>query len=92
MSSAGVQLTIKGMVQGVGFRYWCYRRARGLGLSGWVRNNPDGSVSVDVEGDRGLLGEFIKEIKVGPRYATVTEVDVAWTEFTGRYRDFDIAM
>ncbi|MEW5994082.1 MAG: acylphosphatase [Candidatus Zixiibacteriota bacterium] len=92
MTAAAVEMTVRGMVQGIGFRYWCYHRAQALGVTGWVRNNPDGSVSMAVEGDRSLLDEFIQEIKVGPRYASVTDVDIKWTEFRGQYRTFEIRM
>ncbi len=92
MNWVGVQLTIRGMVQGVGFRYWCYRRARELALTGWVRNNPDGSVSVAAEGERSVLEEFIRQLKVGPSHASVSDVAVRWTEFTGKFHNFDITM
>ncbi|MFQ6008548.1 MAG: acylphosphatase, partial [Candidatus Zixiibacteriota bacterium] len=65
MNSAGVQLRIQGVVQGVGYRYYCLRKAREFGLKGWVKNNPDGSVSVVAEGDRSLIEDLIKELKVG---------------------------
>ncbi len=92
MNSVGAQLTIRGLVQGIGYRYYCYRAAKSLGLTGWVKNNPDGSVLVMAEGDRSLVEELIKELKVGPPSAAVTDVDVAWTEYTGRYRNFDVSM
>ena len=92
MNSVGAQLTIRGLVQGIGYRYYCYRAASSLGLTGWVKNNPDGSVLVMAEGDRSLVEELIKELKVGPPSATVTDVDVAWTEYTGRFRNFDVSM
>ncbi len=92
MNSVGAQLTIRGFVQGVGYRYYCYRMARSLGLTGWVRNSPDGSVLAVAEGDRSLIEELIKELRVGPPAANVTDVDVAWTEYSGRFRNFDVSM
>jgi len=92
VNSVGAQLTIRGLVQGIGYRYYCYRAAKSLGLTGWVKNNPDGSVLVMAEGDRSLVEELIKELKVGPPSAGVTDVDVAWTEYTGRFRNFDVSM
>ncbi|HWR83806.1 MAG TPA: acylphosphatase [Candidatus Deferrimicrobium sp.] len=91
MSAAGVQLTIRGMVQGVGYRYWCYRQATELGVTGWVKNNRDGTVAVMAEGDRGLLEELIGQLKVGPSHAQVTDIVVTWTAFTGRYTRFDVS-
>jgi acylphosphatase len=90
VNTVGVQLKVHGLVQGVGYRFYCIHKARSLGLSGWVKNNPDGTVSVTAEGDRSLLEEFIKELKVGPPSASVTDIDVVWTPFTGRYKDFEI--
>ncbi|MFH1372438.1 MAG: acylphosphatase [bacterium] len=83
-------MTIRGNVQGVGYRYYCYRRAAGLGVGGWVKNNPDGSVSVAAEGERSLLEELIKDLKVGPPGAVVTDIDVTWEKLSGSYQGFNI--
>ena len=91
MNSVGVQLRIRGLVQGVGYRYYCLRKARGLGLKGWVKNNPDGSVSIAAEGDRSLLEELIDELRLGPPSASVSDIDVTWTHYSGRLGDFDLA-
>lgn len=61
-------------------------------MTGWVKNNPDGSVLVMAEGDRSVIEELIKELKIGPPSAAVTDVNVAWSEYTGRFRSFDVAM
>ncbi len=90
MSLVRVHLTIRGMVQGVGYRYFCYRTALGLGLNGWTRNMPDGSVQVEVEGDRGTVEILIKELTVGPSHANVTNVEPEWREYTGRFNRFEI--
>ncbi len=90
MSSVAAELKIRGLVQGVGYRYYCYRKALNLNLTGWARNNRDGSVSAHVEGERGAIEAFIKDIKAGPPSASVTEVDVSWSDFTGQYPRFDI--
>ncbi|UCD65182.1 MAG: acylphosphatase [Candidatus Zixiibacteriota bacterium] len=92
MSSVAAELNIRGIVQGVGFRYFCYRRALELNLSGWARNNPDGSVSAHVEGARGDIEAYIADLKVGPRSASVQDVRVQWADFTGRYDRFDITV
>jgi acylphosphatase len=90
MSIQAVHLKISGMVQGVGFRYYAHRSANSLGLTGWVANLPNGAVEILAEGDRSLLEEFIKEMKVGPRSASVRDVDVRWTEATGKHRGFEV--
>ena len=90
MGSVAAELHVRGVVQGVGFRYFCHRSAMNLNLTGWARNNPDGSVSVWVEGDRGAIEQFIDNLKVGPRSASVSDIKVDWKEFTGRYSGFNI--
>lgn len=90
MSSVAAELKVRGVVQGVGYRYFCYRSALNLNLTGWARNNPDGSVGAWVEGERGAVEQFIDDIKAGPRHAAVTDVQVNWKEFTGKFSGFDI--
>jgi len=86
----GVHIVVKGMVQGVGFRYFVRDRASRLGLNGIVQNKYDGSVTIDVEGDRSLIEELIKDVKTGPRFADVTDMLVEWKCFENRYHSFDI--
>jgi acylphosphatase len=90
MSAHKAEMLISGVVQGVGFRYFVYRIAQQLNLTGWVRNLPDGRVQAVAEGDRGPLEDLIKQLRVGPRFGTVTGVDVNWKEPTGKYRSFEI--
>lgn len=73
MSDLHVRIT--GMVQGVGFRWFVRERARRLGLSGWVRNLPDGSVEVAASGEPGQLELLRSELRRGPSGARVDEVD-----------------
>ena len=77
-------------MQGVGFRFYCHRLANGLGITGWVRNNPDGSVSIRAEGDRGLVEELIKNLKIGPRAAIIKEVKIRWIPFSGEFKSFEV--
>lgn len=65
---------VTGKVQGVGFRYWTHHTAFSLGLHGWVRNRPDGSVEIVAEGDLGSLRQFEKELWQGPVSSRVTDV------------------
>ena len=69
MSQLHVRVT--GVVQGVGFRWFVRERARRLGLAGWVRNLPDGSVEVLAKGDEGQLDLLRGELRRGPRGAAV---------------------
>lgn len=90
MNESAVHLKIRGVVQGVGYRYFCYRTAVGLGLKGHARNLPDGSVLVEAEGGRAELEIFIKELKVGPMHASVTDIDVNWSEPQGKFDSFQV--
>jgi len=92
VNSVHVELRIRGFVQGVGYRYYCYRMAKSLGLTGYVKNNYDGSVSITAEGDRSLVEQFIEDLKIGPSSASVTDIDVTWAEYSGRFHSFDVAM
>ncbi len=83
-------IIVNGVVQGVGFRYFVYRIALRLGLKGYVQNNFDGTVEIDTEGNRSLIEEFIKEVKVGPRSARVTDINIQWKEPQHRYKEFSI--
>ena len=73
MSDLHVRIT--GMVQGVGFRWLVRERARRLGLKGWVRNLPDGSVEVVASGDPGQLDLLKGELQRGPRGAAVDKLE-----------------
>ena len=57
---------VKGSVQGVGFRFRAVRYAGRLGITGYVRNLPDGDVEMELEGERGALGQFLFEIGQSP--------------------------
>lgn len=71
---------VYGVVQGVGYRYFVYRIATSLGLSGYVKNLPDGSVEVVAQGDKGLVLDLIDDLKIGPRHAHVKRIDLIWEE------------
>ena len=81
---------VSGLVQGVSFRYYTQREARGLGLTGWVRNRPDGSVEVLAEGDKRQLDELVAFLNYGPSMAVVERVDVAWQPASNAFQDFEI--
>ncbi len=66
---------VRGRVQGVGFRFFVEREAHMLGLAGWVRNNPDGSVEVLAMGTPEQLAGLRSRLRAGPRAARVDAVD-----------------
>ncbi len=69
-------VTVYGRVQGVGFRFAAVSEAERLGLAGWVRNCPDGTVEAEVEGGSEPVAAMIEWLGHGPRWASVTRVDV----------------
>lgn len=91
MNSVRVRLRVRGRVQGVWFRGSAQERARELGLVGWVRNEPDGSVELEAEGSRDAVDALTAWCRTGPDLARVDAVDVASVPATGAERDFQIA-
>lgn len=81
---------IAGRVQGVGYRYFAEDEANRLGLTGYVRNMPDGSVEVVAEGPRNVLEGFLAILRRGPSGANVTNVRHSFVPATGEFRDFHI--
>jgi acylphosphatase len=81
---------VRGNVQGVGFRYFIQRKARQLGLRGWVRNNDDGTVELVAEGPRPDLEQLMMAAEEGPRTARVQRVEVQWSSATGGLDAFDL--
>jgi len=71
------RVVVHGDVQGVGYRYSCARQAEELGVRGWVRNRPDGSVELVAEGEPDAVERLVAWTRNGPRHATVSRVDVA---------------
>ena len=64
-------------MQGVGFRFFVRERAALEGLAGWTRNTADGSVEVEIEGDRDAVDRFERAVRMGPAGARVESVDVS---------------
>jgi acylphosphatase len=73
-------MIVEGLVQGVGFRWFVGRHAQSLGLRGFVSNLYNGNVEIEVVGERGLIEELIKQVKVGPRSAHVANLRLEWIE------------
>jgi acylphosphatase len=87
---AAFRATVEGMVQGVGFRYMTLRQARQLGLTGYVRNLPGGSVEVLAEGEKQRLSRLRSWLGHGPPGAYVRRLEVANLPYTGLYKRFQI--
>lgn len=84
-------LTVKvtGRVQGVSFRWYARQEAERLGVRGWVRNDPDGSVSALVEGEEAAVDAMVDWCRHGPSSAVVRDVAVTAAEPSGARR-FDV--
>ena len=90
MSDAGaVHIVVHGRVQGVFFRAGTQKAAEGLGLAGWVKNCPDGSVEIHAEGNKEELEELVAWCRKGPPLASVSNMDLNWIEAEG-LSSFDI--
>jgi len=87
---ASLQAIVYGYVQGIFFRAFVSRQASELGLTGYVRNLPEGAVEVHAEGERNRLEKLIGYLKVGPPGARVQKVVTSWSEYTGSYSGFSI--
>ena len=70
------RLTIRGRVQGVGYRHWAMTAGLRLGITGWVRNRTDGSVEALIVGDDAAIGAMIDACRRGPAGARVDDVDI----------------
>ncbi|HVU52675.1 MAG TPA: acylphosphatase [Polyangia bacterium] len=82
--------TVRGRVQGVGFRASAAAEARRLGLTGWVRNKLDGSVEVMAEGPDGDTDALLAWLRKGPSLAHVTSVDPEWLAPAGDGVSFEV--
>ena len=88
--SVRARMLVSGRVQGVGYRAFTCRMAVARGLTGHVENLDSGQVAVDAEGNRGVLEEFLSDLKKGPVGSRVTQVQVEWSRATGRSQAFTI--
>lgn len=79
---------VHGMVQGVSFRYYTTKKAREIGLTGWVQNLADGTVEVTAEGTKNQLQLLEKWLLHGPPSARVEEVYIEWEDATGEFSEF----
>ena len=85
---AAVRIVARGRVQGVFFRDFTTRRARELGLTGYVRNLTEGAVEAIAEGERVKLEDLVRHMRKGPSGAFVASVETNWSEYTGKYPTF----
>jgi acylphosphatase len=85
-----VHIYVTGTVQGVSFRYYTLQEAVRCGVSGWVRNLPDGRVEAVMEGDEAGVERLLVWCRQGPRGARVEHVEVLPETPTGEFQGFRI--
>lgn len=90
MQAGRLEVVISGRVQGVWFRASTRDQARRLGLSGWVRNLPDGRVEAVLEGEESRLQAMLDWCHAGPPGARVDHVEVRRGVATGEFEGFDV--
>ena len=84
------EIIANGLVQGVGYRYFVVREAKRLGLKGYTKNLYSGEVLTVVEGERAVVEELIKKLKIGPMHASVKSCKVDWQEPKNEFTDFEV--
>lgn len=84
------QIVVRGIVQGVNYRWFTQRRASDLGLTGFARNAPDGSVQITLEGERERIEQLLEALRVGPSAAVVESVQVEWHAPSGEFDRFEV--
>jgi acylphosphatase len=89
MAAIARHLSISGRVQGVFFRAWAREQAERLGVTGWVRNCPDGHVEAHVEGEESAVDQMIEHLRSGPRAAKVEGVRL-WDADVCDFDDFEV--
>jgi acylphosphatase len=90
MGKKRVKLLIKGVVQGVNFRYYTRREALRCHVTGWVRNLPDGSVAAVFEGEEEEVENLVRWCRQGPDSAQVSELIVQPEDYRGEFQSFSI--
>ncbi len=84
------EVTVSGIVQGVGFRYFVLRNAKELGVTGFVKNLFNSGVYAILEGERYAVAALIEKIKIGPSRAYVKNVQISWLDYKGEFNDFEV--
>jgi len=84
-----MRLIVSGRVQGVGYRASVRRRITPLGVTGFIRNLPDGTVEIVCEGDSHTLKEIIEIAKEGSLWSSTKAIDKTYAEPTGEFLSFD---
>jgi len=90
MSKKSYQVIISGIVQGVAFRFSAVRKAKQLGVNGWIKNRIDGKVETRVEGEENTVNLMVSWLKKGPIQSKVADIDVNELNYKGEFNSFEI--
>jgi len=90
LANVAAKIYIEGLVQGIGFRHFAYRKSQECGVQGYVRNMRDGRVQVYAEGDQSCMDRFLTLLRRGPVGARVRGFHVDQMSFTGNYKEFTV--
>ncbi len=90
MANVAAKIYIEGLVQGIGFRDYAYRKSHECGVVGYVRNLRDGRVEVYAEGDQTCMDRFLALLRRGPVGARVRRFHIDQMPYTGKYKEFTV--
>jgi acylphosphatase len=90
MDHLRAQVIIHGLVQGVAFRAYTHNQATALGVKGWVRNLPDGTVEALFEGEKKKVESMLAWCRQGPSGARVMQVDIVREPYRVEFKQFEI--
>jgi acylphosphatase len=90
MKPVRATVRVRGLVQGVNFRYFTARTAEQHGVTGWVRNRADGDVEACFEGREGAVRAVLQWCQQGPSAARVDELLIDWEEYRGEFDGFEV--
>jgi len=81
---------VSGRVRGVFFRQNTLKKAKSLGLKGWVKNTKDGKVEAVFEGEKEKIEKILEWMRKGPPFARVDGLEIEWEDFKGEFENFEI--
>lgn len=84
------RIFVNGVVQGVGYRFFAYRKAVEYGLKGYAKNLYSGEVEIVAEGEEKMVTDFIRDLNIGPQRAHVTSITAEELPCDNQYDEFQI--
>ncbi|MFC2085394.1 acylphosphatase [Bacteroidota bacterium] len=84
------EILLKGLVQGVGFRWFVLKKAGSYSLKGYVKNLYTGEVLIVAEGQKYEIEDFFREVKIGPQFSSVNNASINWLEYKNEFKGFEV--